>query len=214
MDWCLSFTVTEDRPFPVLGYAKKCESPQFSDKLDLSVGRFTSKAKDLIDREYNSKWPNQQPRFWWRNLSEVEIAGWEARANGKFNKNLSAWFSYTRLEKVNDTSNDARLDERPEYKFTSGVEFNRGRFGSLLVCEHLGAAKYVAVGGGKTMSEKIDSSTRFDLTCRYQFKSYFAIYASVENLTDAKIQSFGHVPGAPPIYESPRRGVVGMECKF
>ncbi|GAB4272649.1 MAG: hypothetical protein Kow0029_11490 [Candidatus Rifleibacteriota bacterium] len=179
-----------------------------------SIGRFYSKISNLIDRVYNKAWPNASPRFWWRNLAEVKVSGWESKLEGKINDSFSTWLNYTRLEQADNTRTNQRLNERPEYKLTGGLLYQKGKTSSMLICEHKGSAPYVALFAGKSYFEKITSSTRFDLSFRRQLTDLAAVYLSIENIADEKIEILSHVIGAPPIYDTPRRTTLGIECRF
>lgn len=180
----------------------------------LSVGRFVSHVEGLIDRVFNANWPNTRPRFVWRNLAEVDIKGWESRVEGTINSKFSTWLGYTRLEKSDDVSTGLRLDERPSYRLVGGLVYRQDKNSAMLVAEKVGESKYVAFGKGATLETSLKSYTRFDLSFRRELTDMAAIYLNVENLTDEKIEAHGSIIGVAPVTDSPRKALLGLECRF
>jgi outer membrane receptor protein involved in Fe transport len=181
---------------------------------EISVGRFVSQVSGLINQVSNPAWPKASPRFWWRNLANVDITGWESRIQGTVQRGLRLWLGYTRLDSADDTGTGVRLNERPNYKLTGGLTLTRGRTTSLLNWERRGEALYLMTGQGKSQDAALPAATRFDLTIRRELTSLTSAYISIDNLGDADIESLGHVIGALPIYETPRRVLLGLECRF
>lgn len=192
-------------------------SHKFSDSLQAQVGYFSAKAKGLISRVINPQWPQQSPRFWWRNLEEVDIQGWEVRTQYDYCKNTRSWLGYTRFEKVDDRRTNRRLDARPSFKLNGGVYVRRGRLTGLVALEHVGEAPYIQSGvgpGAQSTEQKLKSSTRVDFTLRHELGDYAEIYVSIDNIANSKIQSNPHIAGAPPIYDIPRTTTLGLETRF
>ncbi len=187
---------------------------RFSDTWNLRVGRFSTRADGLITQVPNPRWPQQNPRFWWRNLNRAEFAGWETRLQGTLNRTCSLWLGHTRLEEADDSTTGVRIDERPFYRLTGGFVYDRHPWQAMLSVDRRGRAPYLQTGGAAPVNAEIEASTRLDLSLRYQLTSLAQLSLQIDNVLDADCEINSHVFGAPTIDDTPRRAVLGLECQF
>ncbi|HOT26550.1 MAG TPA: TonB-dependent receptor [Candidatus Ozemobacteraceae bacterium] len=187
---------------------------QFHRDWEISLKRYVSTVEDMIDREFSATWPRTAPRFLWVNRGEVDLSGWETRVQGKLCDTSSLWLGHTRIEKADDTATGLRLDARPSYKLNAGLTWERGRTSGLLFVERLGDAPYVSTGKGQSITTKLPASTRLDLTLRRRITDLMTATLTVNNLTDADIETDTHAVGVPVVYGIPRQAILGLDVRF
>lgn len=181
----------------------------------LSLGHFHSDVQDLIDRVMNPAWPVTAPRFWWRNVTDAELEGWEARLEHRLSARLRGWVGYTRLAKADDLATGRRLDERPYDTIVAGVSARWRDSEAALIATRRGRAPYQATGGGAGLAAaELPAGVRLDLSVRHSMSRNASLFLYVDNLTDARIETMGHTAGAAPILDTPRRFGLGIERGF
>lgn len=160
----------------------------------------------------------------YQNIQKAAIEGIELSINGKINDKFDAWAGYTDFNKAQNKTADVRLQSKPEFRAVAGTTYHCNKLSAMLSVSHQGETEAIGV-----TYPKVDSSTLVDLNLRQQATKDFAVYLSIENLSNQDdvqlLQSTGLATynkagildlnkSGPINYEPGRLVTLGMELKF
>lgn len=147
----------------------------FNEKLSFNLAYFHNNIKDMIDWDWAD--------YKYKNIGRVMTKGIEAGAKLNLMKNLGVLFSYTYTE-TEDKETGLELLRRPKNQGSVNINWrfleNRGNLN--LIAIYVGKREDTNTTVYPSVRTGLDSYTRVDLACSYEFSKNIELFGRIENL--------------------------------
>lgn len=162
------------------GYDIGFEQKLFEDKVSFGAGYFYNNIKEMIDWDW--------ALYKYRNIGRVVTDGIEANVILNLIDNLNVTFNYTYTE-TEDKKTGLALLRRPKNQGSVYINWRFLEKGNLnLGIVYVGKRNDTDTTVSPTKRISIDSYTRVDLACSYEFTEHIEVFGRIENLFNEDYQ--------------------------